>query len=209
MSGPVPGRDLRPCALRSQNRLCRGGDAGCNRKAAPGILVEVAEWCSSNFTGVIVSSLAVPGLHPSWLAADRGDVRLDVLGVRVHDVDLCGRPRRDSELRAGGSVVGEWEDAELPSRSRTIRIARSRTSLGYCFDVLHPSTEHSDTKTGTVHTSRASARRATVSGAVSCRQTWPQSGHRCRRTVTCSVVGRQPNGACASRRTTVSPGRPW
>ncbi len=56
---------------------------------------------------------------------------------------------------------------------------------------------------------RETLARGSAARLVSWRHTCPQPVHRYRRTVTSSVVGRQPSGSCASRRRTVSRGVPW
>ena len=48
----------------------------------------------------------------------------------------------------------------------------------------------------------------TAAADVSCRHTCPHPSQRYRRTVTSRIVGRQPNGLCASRRVVESRGRP-
>jgi len=50
--------------------------------------------------------------------------------------------------------------------------------------------------------------RGSVAADVSCRHTCPQLSQRYQRTVTSRIVGRQPNGSCASRRVVESRGRP-
>ncbi len=78
---------------------------------------------------------------------------------------------------------------DTPSPSATRATVRCWTTI--------PSSAHRSPR-------RDSFARGSAARLVSWRHTCPQPVHRYRRTVTSSVVGRHPNGSCASRRVTLS-----
>ena len=88
--------------------------------------------------------------------------------------------------------------------------------VAVCHDTASASATRATVRCWTTIASNAQASAVTdnfapgaAAALISRRQTCPQSAHRYRRTVTSSVVGRQPSGSCASWRTTLSRARPW
>lgn len=102
--------------------------------------------------------------------------------------------------------------SNLSGSSINTRLPSARTaSLAVFHDTPSPSATlatvrcwHTTASSAHRRPRRDSFARGSAAGLVSWRHTCPHPVHRYRRTVTSSVVGRQPHGSCASRRVTVS-----
>ena len=130
------------------------------------------------------------------------------IGVRSMITVTYLSPRRVCRHTCSSTPITATPSKRPGSSIRTRRPSARTASLAVSHATASPSATRATVRCWTpaprsAHRSpaRESFARGGAALVVSCRHTCPHPEHRYRRTVTSSVVGRHPNGSCASRRT--------
>ena len=167
-----------------------------------------------------LGTVGEPGLErrlgrPSTMSSSRAGPRPSRIGVRSMITVTYLSPLRVCRHTCSSTPTTATPSNRAGSLIRT-RLPSARTASLAVFQATAKASATRATvrcwTTSAVSAHRSAARdnlaRGCAALVVSCRHTRPQPVHRYRRMVTASVVGRHPNGSCASSRTTLSRGAP-